>query len=69
MSPYLGHGARPRMLVALLSALCAVVAATALGAGPAAAADQRHPVYANAPRRDTHDGVDPPLKHRAHSLA
>ncbi len=56
------------MLLALIAALCAVIGSTALGAAPAAAADQRHPIYAIAHRVDTLDGVDAALAHGANGI-
>ncbi|MGW8507697.1 hypothetical protein [Streptomyces sp. CLCI03] len=68
MTSSIEHRAGPRMLLALLSALCAVIGATALGTAPAAAADLRHPVYAVAHRVDTLDGVDAALAHGANGI-
>ncbi|MFJ6486400.1 MULTISPECIES: phospholipase [unclassified Streptomyces] len=68
MTSYLKRGFRPRMLLALIAALCALTATTALGAAPAAAADQRHPIYAIAHRVDTLGGVDAALQHGANSI-
>ncbi|MFD7395785.1 phospholipase [Streptomyces virginiae] len=68
MTSYIEHRAGPRMLLALLSALCAVIGATTLGTAPAAAADQRHPIYAVAHRVDTLDGVDAALAHGANGI-
>ncbi|WP_405443882.1 phospholipase [Streptomyces avidinii] len=58
----------PRLFLALLAALCAVIGTTALGTAPAAAADQRRPIYAVAHRVNTLDGVDAALRHGANSI-
>ncbi|WP_405525801.1 phospholipase [Streptomyces avidinii] len=58
----------PRLFLALLAALCAVIGTTALGTAPASAADQRRPIYAVAHRVNTLDGVDAALRHGANSI-
>ncbi|MFD0350570.1 hypothetical protein ACFQ0M_40215 [Kitasatospora aburaviensis] len=59
---------RTRTLPALMAALCGIIGTGAVGATPAAAADQRHPIYAIAHRVDTLDGVDAALNHGANSI-
>ncbi|MER7823122.1 phospholipase [Streptomyces sp. NPDC096097] len=68
MTSYIEHGAGPRMLLALIAALCAVIGTTALGTDPAATADRRHPIHAVAHRVDTLDGVDAALAHGANGI-
>ncbi|KAA6224007.1 phospholipase [Streptomyces albofaciens JCM 4342] len=51
-----------------MAALCAIIGVTALGTTPAAAADQRHAIYAIAHRVDTLDGVDAALNHGANGI-
>ncbi|MEV7175553.1 phospholipase [Kitasatospora sp. NPDC093679] len=65
----LGRGAGPRRWAALTAAaLCGAVGAGTVGATPAAAADQRHAIYAVAHRVDTLDGVDAALDHSANGI-
>ncbi|MEV4613079.1 phospholipase [Kitasatospora sp. NPDC049258] len=68
MTTHLRHGARPRMLPALLAALCAMIGVTLTGTTPAAAADQHQAIYAIAHRVDTLDGVDAALGHGANGI-
>ncbi|MEV4924802.1 phospholipase [Streptomyces roseoverticillatus] len=68
MTTHLRHGTGPRMVLALMAALCGIIGATALGTTPAAAADQRHAIYAIAHRVDTLDGVDAALNHGANGI-
>ncbi|MFG3054515.1 phospholipase [Kitasatospora sp. NPDC048239] len=51
-----------------MAALCGIIGVTALGTPSAAAADQRHPIYAIAHRVDTLDGVDAALDHGANGI-
>ncbi|WP_030674439.1 phospholipase D [Streptomyces rimosus] len=68
MTTHLRHVAGPRRVLALMAALCAIIGVTALGTTPAAAADQRHAIYAIAHRVDTLDGVDAALNHGANGI-
>ncbi|MEU3061678.1 phospholipase [Streptomyces subrutilus] len=68
MTAHLRRSTRPRMVMALVTALLGFIGATAFGTTPAAAADQRQAVYAIAHRVDTLAGVDAALKHGANSI-
>ncbi|GGZ70436.1 hypothetical protein GCM10010371_32930 [Streptomyces subrutilus] len=68
MTAHLRRNTRPRMVMALVTALLGFIGATAFGTTPAAAADQRQAVYAIAHRVDTLAGVDAALKHGANSI-
>ncbi|MFD8757246.1 phospholipase [Kitasatospora sp. NPDC059577] len=57
-----------RTVPALTAALCGIAGVSAVGATPAAAADQRQAVYAIAHRVDTVAGVDAALKHGANGI-
>ncbi|MFH8406979.1 phospholipase [Streptomyces sp. NPDC018019] len=68
MTTHLRQGAGLRTVLALIAALCGFVGATALSTTPAAAADQRHAIYAIAHRVNTLDGVDAALNHGANAI-
>ncbi|MFI0738579.1 glycerophosphodiester phosphodiesterase family protein [Streptomyces sp. NPDC021100] len=68
LTTHLRRATGPRAVLALLAALCGIVGATALGPTPAAAADQRHAIYAIAHRVDTVEGVDAALNHGANAI-
>ncbi|MGI5526620.1 phospholipase [Streptomyces syringium] len=68
MTTHLRQDAGPRTLLALMTALCGIIGATAFGTTPAAAADQRHAIYAIAHRVDTLDGVDAAIGHGANAI-
>ncbi|MFD7236837.1 phospholipase [Streptomyces syringium] len=68
MTTHLRHRAGPRRVLAVMAALCGIVAATALGTTQAAAADQRQAIYAIAHRVNTLDGVDAAISHGANAI-
>ncbi|MEU7185988.1 phospholipase [Streptomyces sp. NPDC045470] len=68
MTTHRRKGVGPRIVRALIAALCGILGATALSATPAAAADQRHAIYAIAHRVNTVDGVDAAINHGANAI-
>ncbi|MEU7162971.1 phospholipase D [Streptomyces chrestomyceticus] len=68
MTTHRRHGVGPRIVRALVATLCGILGATALSTTPAAAADQRHAIYAIAHRVNTVDGVDAAINHGANAI-